>query len=89
MYPGNSWYTDYKPQQIPRDWNRGDNPDYYRNGDECYKNGTIKRSNCPAPPNCNFTGKHGKAKLCINRLPTPGGKWYVAAMGCIPRFENW
>jgi len=89
---GQGWYNNYKPAQIPRNKNVGDGRDYFRAADKCFKHGSsgpLHRKYCPKPPNCNFSGKFGKAKLCINRLPLPDHSgWYVAAVGCIPYWEN-
>jgi hypothetical protein len=84
-------YNGYSANEVPVGGTspKGDAADYLRNGDQCLKGGTISRSNCGAVPNCNFNGQFGPAKLCINRLPTSSGVWYVAAMKCIPQWENW
>lgn len=86
----NARYENYSPNEVPTVQAMNDAPDFLRSGDACLKNGSISTSNCPSPPNCNFNGLFGQAKLCINRLPTPqGDSWYVAAMVCIPIWENW
>ena len=62
-----------------------DPEDFLRSGDKCFKDGSISASNCPSKPECN-----SDEKACINRLPTSEtGEWYVAAMRCIPKWENW
>lgn len=84
-------YSGYTDSEVPAG-NRSpqaDAADFLRNGDQCLKDGTISRSNCGSVPNCSFTGQFGPAKLCINRLPTTAGGWYVAAMKCVPQWENW
>ncbi len=85
----NSRYENYSGSEVPTDQNINDAPDFLRSDDACLKDGSISSGNCPSLPNCNFKGQFGQAKLCINRLPTPAGKWYVAAMVCIPQWENW
>ncbi len=71
----------------------GDPEDFLRSSDVCPKKGQsgFKRSYCPTPPDCNWSGKWGKAKLCITRVPFPWdhSKFYVLAMKCIPKWENW
>ena len=55
------------------------------------KDGSFKRSNCPKPPKC-FRNKNdlGREKLCINRVYAPDStkQYYVAAMKCVPQWEN-
>jgi len=70
-----------------------DPEDRLRSWDVCPKKGKsdYKHSYCPKPPNCDWSGKWGKAKLCITRVPFPWNKkkYYVLAMKCIPYWENW
>mmetsp|Transcript_27794 Transcript_27794/g.39774 ORF Transcript_27794/g.39774 Transcript_27794/m.39774 type:complete len:144 (-) Transcript_27794:100-531(-) len=80
------WYDD---GEVPDDKGMNDAPDFLRASDVCYKNGSYSRSNCPATPNCSWSGEFGPAKLCINRAPTPSKTFYVAVMKCIPIWENW
>lgn len=68
----------------------GDGEDYLRETDVCYSAGTYSLSNCPDPPDCNYDGKNGPAKLCIMRMPIHNGEgFHVLAMKCIPRFGDW
>jgi len=84
---GNPAYTDYTAAEIQTLQASADPADFLRSGDKCLSGGTY--GSCPSPPNCNFSGSNGGAKLCINRLPTPDKTgWYVAAMKCIPAAEN-
>lgn len=89
---GQGWYDNYDDGTVAQYWGdkSGDAPDYLRPTDVCYDNGSYSRSSCPSPPNCNFHGKWGKAKLCINRAPAPDETFfYVLVMKCIPHWENW
>jgi hypothetical protein len=79
-------YTGYDQSEV-LDGSSADKVDSLRSVDQCYKDGSF--SDCSAyVPSCDFTGVFGSGKLCINRLPTSQGKWYVAAMKCIPHWEN-
>jgi len=85
-----SSYNGYTSSEVPLDMTKqNDGPDYYRNSDQCLKNGSISSSHCASISlDCNFVGQFGQAKLCMNRLPTSKGKWFVAALKCIPVWEN-
>jgi len=86
----NNSYDNYDDKEVPSDTSINDPVDFLRSTDVCYKNGSYSLSNCPTPPNCNFSGKFGAAKLCINRVPRPGDfQYYVMVMKCIPQWENW
>jgi len=84
-------YFNYDDKEVPKDKSLNDARDFLRSTDVCYKNGSYSLSNCPSVPNCNWTGKFGPAKLCINRAPRPDNKsiFYVMVMKCIPQWENW
>jgi len=85
----NNSYDNYDDKEVPSDTSINDPVDFLRSTDVCYKNGSYSLSNCPTPPNCNFSGKFGAAKLCINRVPRPGDfQYYVMVMKCIPQWEN-
>ncbi len=89
---GQGWYENYDDESAAENWdlNYGDKSDYLRRTDLCFDNGSYSRSFCPSPPNCDFHGKWGKAKLCINRAPSPDTSFfYVLVMKCIPYWENW
>jgi hypothetical protein len=86
----NDSYDDYDDRLLPTDKSMNDAPDFLRSTDFCYRDGSYSLSNCPKPPDCNFSGKFGPAKLCINRAPRPDdGQFYVLVMKCIPQWENW
>jgi hypothetical protein len=86
----NNAYDNYDDRDVPTDMSMNDAPDFLRSTDLCYKNGSYSLSNCPKPPDCNFSGEFGPAKLCINRAPRPdNGQFYVLVMKCIPQWENW
>ena len=89
VYNDNSYFN-YDDEEVPRDKSLNDARDFLRSTDVCYKNGSYSLSNCPSVPNCNWSGKFGPAKLCINRAPRPDNKsiFYVAVMKCIPQWEN-
>lgn len=88
-----AWYSAYDDLEIPMNdtsqW--ADNQDKFRNGDLCYKDGVYSNSNCPTELDCSHLNstKLGPAKLCINRVPTASGMWYVLLQKCIPKWENW
>jgi hypothetical protein len=84
----NNSYDDYGGDEVPGDTSMNDSPDRLRANDLCYKDGSYGLANCPEPPDCNFSGKFGPAKLCINRFPSPDREYYVGVMKCIPRWEN-
>ena len=91
-YDDDRWYNSYDWDDIP-DREYGDDPDFIRDTDLCFgQDGKLSRSNCPQPPDCSNIKKKkfGKAMLCINRAPLVHDKstFYIAAMKCIPRFEN-
>eukprot|EP00590_Aulacoseira_subarctica_P001243 CAMPEP_0172434490 /NCGR_PEP_ID=MMETSP1064-20121228/70662_1 /TAXON_ID=202472 /ORGANISM="Aulacoseira subarctica , Strain CCAP 1002/5" /LENGTH=472 /DNA_ID=CAMNT_0013182719 /DNA_START=773 /DNA_END=2192 /DNA_ORIENTATION=- len=75
-------YFNYDDKEVPKDKSLNDARDFLRSTDVCYKNGSYSLSNCPSVPNCNWTGKFGPAKLCINRAPRPDNKsiFYVMVM---------
>jgi hypothetical protein len=87
----NKSYDFYDDEEVPDNQGMNDAPDFLRTNDVCFKNGSFSKSNCPTPPNCNFTGKFGPAKACFNRFPRRDdkNKWYVGIMKCIPQWENW
>lgn len=81
-----SWYNDADEKYVGTN---GDGEDWLRGTDVCYSHGTFSRSNCPSPPNCDFGGSNGPAKLCIMRMPRyDGGGFHVLAMKCIPRYGD-
>jgi len=86
----NKSYDFYDDEEVPDNQGMNDAPDFLRTNDVCFKNGSFSKSNCPTPPNCNFTGKFGPAKACFNRFPRRDdkNKWYVGIMKCIPQWEN-
>lgn len=93
-YDDDRWYNSYDWDDIP-DREYGDDPDFIRDTDLCFgDNGKLSRNNCPKPPDCTEVDKRyygfGKAMLCINRAPLTHDQnvFYIAAMKCIPRFEN-
>ena len=88
-----NWYTWYDKNEIPADTTTGgDFPDYIHDNDICPgTNEQYTRANCPPAPDCsNVKQKWGEGKLCINRVPLPFDKtiFYIAAMKCIPKWEN-
>jgi len=85
----NNSYDNYDDKEVPADKSINDAVDFLRSTDVCFKNGSYSLSNCPPPPDCNFSGKFGPAKLCINRVPRQDDhKFYVMVMKCIPQWEN-
>jgi hypothetical protein len=84
----NNSYDNYGQDEVPDDTSMNDSPDRLRAKDLCYKDGSYSLANCPEPPDCNFSGEFGPAKLCINRFPSPDREYYVGVMKCIPRWEN-
>jgi hypothetical protein len=86
------WYTDYDSSEIPPDLSspEEDRADKFRDGDVCYNGGTYDRSSCPAELDCSHLNDPtlGSAKLCINRVPTSAGLWYVLLQKCIPSWDN-
>ena len=91
-YDDDKFYQEFDDAQLPKDTEAGDSEDFLRKADVCPDyDGTLNLSNCPKPPDCSSSvnEKYGKAKLCINRVPSPYQSiWYVAAMKCIPSWEN-
>ncbi len=88
-----NWYTWYDKNEIPSDiTSGGDKVDYIRDNDICPgTNEQYTRANCPPAPDCSkVKQKWGEGKLCINRVPLPFDKtkFYIAAMKCIPEWEN-
>ena len=88
-----NWYTWYDKDEIPDDVNAdNDKEDYLRDTDICPgTNEKYTRENCPVAPDCSKVNrKWGPGKLCINRVPLPFDttRFYVAAMKCIPNWEN-
>mmetsp|Transcript_5085 Transcript_5085/g.7490 ORF Transcript_5085/g.7490 Transcript_5085/m.7490 type:complete len:204 (+) Transcript_5085:253-864(+) len=93
---GNNDFYDYRSEQW---WNDAritggatDPEDFLRDTDKCFNpyDGTFKRKNCPSPPDCNWSGQEGPAKLCINRVPYPDNhsEYYVLMMKCTPTYIN-
>jgi hypothetical protein len=88
------WYDEFdeKTANESKALRLGDEEDFLRSYDVCpsKEHSDFSRSYCSEPPDCNFSREWGKAKLCINRVPSPWdrSKYYVLAMKCIPDWEN-
>eukprot|EP00590_Aulacoseira_subarctica_P009963 CAMPEP_0172418784 /NCGR_PEP_ID=MMETSP1064-20121228/5234_1 /TAXON_ID=202472 /ORGANISM="Aulacoseira subarctica , Strain CCAP 1002/5" /LENGTH=214 /DNA_ID=CAMNT_0013157879 /DNA_START=451 /DNA_END=1095 /DNA_ORIENTATION=+ len=96
-HTGNPWYdhyndTDEVKTMQSENYSERDPRDFLRRGDVCPKKGEtdFQHSYCPEAPDCDWSGKWGKAKLCVTRVPFPSdfSKFYALSMKCIPYWAN-